>query len=199
MKWSTGAPDTLTVRARSADYRGSLNSRRDISYHDTTLEALVSAVAARNNLKPAVAEPFRGVKVSHIDQTQETDAKFITRLAELNGAVVAIKAGSLLFIKPGAAKTASGKPIPLMTIIRSDGDGHTFNIADRGAYTGVSASWLHTKDPKPKKVKVQRKTEMQYLRALQHPKAKRPARRCRKRRRLKKGIIWRAVMKTCLT
>ena len=38
-----------------------------------------------------------------------------------------------------------------MTIIRSDGDGHTFNIADRGAYTGVSASWLHTKDPKPKK------------------------------------------------
>ncbi|KQN65093.1 hypothetical protein ASE99_18760 [Serratia sp. Leaf51] len=48
-----GVPDTLTIRARSADYRGSLNSRRDNSYHDTTLEAVVSAVAARNNLKPA--------------------------------------------------------------------------------------------------------------------------------------------------
>ena len=32
-----GAPDTLTIRARSADFRGSLNSRREVSYHDTTL------------------------------------------------------------------------------------------------------------------------------------------------------------------
>ncbi|WP_228389007.1 contractile injection system protein, VgrG/Pvc8 family [Rahnella sp. RcJ3] len=177
----------LTIRARSADYRGSLNSRRDNSYHDTTLVAVVSAVAARNNLKPAVAGPFRGVKVSHIDQTQETDAKFITRLAELNGAVVAIKAGNLLFIKPGAAKTASGKPIPQMTIVRCDGDGHTFNIADRGAYTGVSASWLHTKDPKPKKVKVQRKPKVQYLRALQHPKAKKTSAKVQKTPEAKEG------------
>jgi len=182
-----GTPDTLTIRARSADYRGSLNSRRDNSYHDTTLEAVVSAVAARNNLKPAIAEPFRGVPVSHIDQTQETDAKFITRLAELNGAVVAIKAGNLLFIKPGAAKTASGRPIPQMTIVRSDGDGHTFNIADRGAYTGVSASWLHTKDPKPKKVKVQRKPKVQYLRALQHPKAKKNSAKVQKTPEAKEG------------
>ncbi|AZP43710.1 phage late control D family protein [Rahnella aquatilis] len=182
-----GTPDTLTIRARSADYRGSLNARRDNSYHDTTLEAVVSAVAARNNLKPAIAEPFRGVPVSHIDQTQETDAKFITRLAELNGAVVAIKAGNLLFIKPGAAKTASGKPIPQMAIVRSDGDGHTFNIADRGAYTGVLASWLHTKDPKPKKVKVQRKPKVQYLRALQHPKAKKVSTKAQKTPEAKEG------------
>ncbi|MGV8925237.1 MAG: phage late control D family protein [Ewingella sp.] len=167
-----GVPDTLTLRARSADYRGSLNSRRDNSYHATTLEAIVSAVALRNNLKPVLAQPFKGVAVSHIDQTQESDTKFITRLAELNGAVVAIKAGNMLFIKPGAAVTASGKPIAKITITRSDGDGHTFNIADRGAYTGVSASWLHTKDPKPKKVKLQRKPKFTQLRALQHPAAK---------------------------
>ena len=182
-----GAPDTLTLRARSADYRGSLNSRRDNSYHDTTLEAVVSAVAARNNLKPAIAEQFRGVPVSHIDQTQETDAKFITRLAELNGAVVAIKAGSLLFIKPGAAKTASGKPIPQMTLTRSDGDGHTFNIADRDAYTGVSATWLHTKEPKPKKVKVQRKKKEKHLRALQHPAAKKTTAKAQKAPEAKEG------------
>jgi len=182
-----GAPATLTIRARSADYRGSLNSRRDNSYHDTTLQAIVADVAARNNLKPAVAEPFRNVTVAHIDQTQETDAKFITRLAELYGGVVAIKAGNLLFIKPGAAVTASGKPIPKMTIVRSDGDGHTFNIADRGAYTGVSASWLHTKDPTPKKVKVQRKPKVQYLRALQHPNAKKTTAKVQKTPEAKEG------------
>ena len=70
--------------------------------------------------------------------------------------------------------TASGKPIPMMTIERSDGDRHQFAIADRNAYTGVTASWLHTKDPKPKKqkVKLQRKTKPKHMRALQHPKAK---------------------------
>jgi phage protein D len=170
-----GAPDALTIRARSADFRGSLNSRRDLSYHATTLGEVVKQVAERNKLTPMVAEGFADVAISHIDQTQEPDGKFITRLAELNGAVVSIKAGRLLFIKPGSGVTASGKRIPQMTISRGDGDGHTFSIADRDAYTGVSATWLHTKDPAQKKtkakVKLQRKPKFKQLRALQHPSA----------------------------
>jgi len=167
-----GAPDTMTIRARSADFRGSLNSRREVSYHDTTLGEIVTQIAARNNLKPMLADGFAGIAVAHIDQTQETDAKFLTRLATLYGAVAAVKAGRLLFIKPGNGVTASGKPIPQMTITRQDGDRHSFSIADRGAYTGVSASWLHTKDPKSKKVKVKRKPKKKHLRALEHPAAK---------------------------
>ncbi|MGT3288875.1 phage late control D family protein [Yersinia enterocolitica] len=170
-----GAPDTLTIRARSADFRGSLNARREVSYHETTLGKVVAQVAERNKLTAMLAEGLDDIAISHIDQTQETDAKFITRLASLNGAVAAVKAGRLLFIKPGSGVTASGKPIPQMTITRQDGDQHSFSIADRGAYTGVSASWLHTKDPKPakpKKVKLQRKPKFKQLRALEHPKAK---------------------------
>ncbi len=167
-----GAPDTMTIRARSADFRGSLNSRREVSYHDTSLGEIVAQIAGRNKLQPVLAEGFSTLAVQHIDQTQETDAKFLTRLATLFGAVAAIKAGKLLFIRPGSGVTISGKPIPQMTITRQDGDRHTFSIADRGAYTGVSASWLHTKDPKPKKVKVKRKPKIKHLRALEHPAAK---------------------------
>lgn len=167
-----GAPDTMTIRARSADFRGSLNSRREVSYHETTLGDIVTQIAGRNKLKPMLADGFAGIAVAHIDQTQETDAKFLTRLATLFGAVAAVKAGRLLFIRPGNGVTISGKPIPQMTITRKDGDRHTFSIADRGAYSGVSASWLHTKDPKPKKVKLQRKTKVRQLRALEHPAAK---------------------------
>ncbi|WP_411849016.1 phage late control D family protein [Yersinia ruckeri] len=170
-----GAPDTLTIRARSADFRGSLNARREVSYHETTLGKVVAQVAERNQLKAMLAKGLTDIAISHIDQTQETDAKFITRIASLHGAVAAVKAGRLLFIKPGSAVTASGQPIPQITITRQDGDQHNFSIADRGAYTGVSASWLHTKDPKPakpKKVKLQRKPKFKQLRALEHPKAK---------------------------
>lgn len=42
------------------------------------------------------------------------------------------------------------------------------------ADTGVTAKWLHTKDPKPQKqkVKLKRKKKEKHLRALEHPKAK---------------------------
>lgn len=167
-----GAPDTVTIRARSADFRGSLNSRREESWHDKTLGAIVEVIAARNKLTAAVAPELAKIPLPHIDQAQESDAKFLTRLADRNGGEVSIKAGKLLFLRPGNAVNASGKPIPQVTITRSDGDRHQFAIADRGAYTGVTAQWLHTKEPKPKKVKVKRKPKEQHLRALQHPKAK---------------------------
>ncbi len=167
-----GSPDTLTIRARSADFRGSLNTRRDESYHDTTLSHIVQKVAARNALKATLAAGLSTIKVSHIDQTQETDAAFLTRLASLNGAVAVVKNGSLLFMRPGNGTTVNGKPLPVFTLTRQDGDRHSFSIADRDAYTGVTASWLNTKQPKPQKVKLQRKPKEQHLRALQHPNAK---------------------------
>ncbi|WP_395490315.1 phage late control D family protein [Cedecea davisae] len=171
-----GAPDEVTIRARSADFRGSLNSRRETSYHDTTLGEIVATIAERNKLKPAVAYELQDIKIPHIDQAQESDAKFLTRLAERNGAEIMVKAGRLLMLKAGSGTTASGKAIPAITIKRSSGDRHSFAIADRGAYTGVTAKWLHTKDPKPEKqkqaVKVKRKPKERHLRALEHPKAK---------------------------
>lgn len=167
-----GAPDTVTIRARSADFRGTLNSRREESWHDKTLGEIVAAIATRNKLTSSVIQELAGIKIPHIDQSQESDAKFLTRLAERNGGEVSVKAGKLLFLKAGRGVTTSGKAIPQVTITRSDGDRHQFSIADRGAYTGVTAKWLHTKDPKPKKVKIKRKPKEQHLRALQHPKAK---------------------------
>ena len=179
-----GAPDTLTIRGRSADFRGSLNSRREQSWHDTTLGVIVETIAQRNKLTASIAEPLKAIAIPHIDQTQESDAAFLSRLAERNGASVSVKAGKLLFLKAGSAMTASGKPNPQMTVERGDGDRHQFAIADREAYTGVTAKWLHTKDPKPQKqkVKLKRKPKEQHLRALQHPKATKTSAKAKKKK-----------------
>lgn len=179
-----GAPDTLTIRGRSADFRGSLNSRREQSWHDTTLGVIVETIAQRNKLTASVADSLKAIAIPHIDQTQESDAAFLSRLAERNGASVSVKAGKLLFLKAGSAMTASGKPIPQMTVERGDGDRHQFAIADREAYTGVTAKWLHTKDPKPQKqkVKLKRKPREQHLRALQHPKAAKTSTKAKKKK-----------------
>ncbi len=91
-------------------------------------------IASRNRLEASVAPSLAGIKIPHIDQSQESDAKFLTRLAERNGGEVSVKMGKLLFLKAGQGVTASGKKIPQITITRSDGDRHHFAIADRGAY-----------------------------------------------------------------
>lgn len=171
-----GTPDTVTVRARSADFRGTLNSRREESWHDTTLGGVVEAIAARNKLGSSVAPELAKIPLPHVDQSQESDVKFLTRLAERNGGEVSVKAGKLLLLKAGRGVTASGKAIPQVTISRSDGDRHQFSIADRGAYTGVTAKWLHTKDPKPQaqQVKLRRKEKEKKSNTAAHPKAKTP-------------------------
>jgi len=67
----------------------------------------------------------------------------------------------LLFIRQGQGKTASGKALPVITITRRDGGSHRFSQADRGAYTGVIAHLLHTRELEKKettKVKRRRKT-----------------------------------------
>lgn len=115
-------------------------------------------IAGRHNLKMALGKDLTDKAIDHIDQTNESDASFLMRLARQYGAIASVKDGNLLFLRQGQGKTASGKALPVITLTRKDGDGHRFTLADRGAYTGVIASWLHTREPvKKEAVKVKRK------------------------------------------
>lgn len=140
----TGAPDQLTIRARSADLRGQLPGKRTQSWHDLTLGEIVATIAGRNSLEPVVATVLNGIRVGHIDQTEESDLNFLTRLGERFDAIAAIKAGRLLFTTTGEGLTASGQPMPAITLTRRDGDQHRYSVTDRDAYSGVKAYWNDT-------------------------------------------------------
>lgn len=152
-----GPPDRITVTARSADFREEFNVKREVSWHDVTVERVVSAIAKRYDLKAQISDILMGVEIDHADQTQESDMSFLTRMAEMLGAIATVKNGSLLFIVPGGGFTASGKPIPSIEITRNSGDRHRFRVADRDAYTGVRAYWLDLDFGKKKKVSVKRR------------------------------------------
>ena len=111
---------------------------------------VVKEIAARHNLKMALGKDLTDKALDHLDQTNESDASFLMKLARQYGAIASVKDGNLLFIRQGQGRTASGKPLPVITITRKAGDGHRFTLADRGAYTGVIASWLHTREPRKK-------------------------------------------------
>lgn len=153
----SGTPDKVTLRGRSADFRNTLNIKREKSYSKTTIGEIVKQFATRHKLDQAISPQMAAIAIDHIDQTNESDGSFLMRLARRVGAIAAVKYGRLLFIKQGQGVNASGKPLPAMTIVRADGDEHQFTLADREAYTGVSASWLDTKAARPQTVKVKRK------------------------------------------
>ena len=150
----SGPPDRLEITARSADFRDEFNVKREVSWHDVTVERIVSAIARRYKLTSVISEQLMNAEIDHADQTQESDMSFLTRMADLLGAIATIKNGCLLFILPGGGVSAKGKALPEFAITRSSGDRHSFRIADRDAYTGVQAYWLDLEFGKKKKVTV---------------------------------------------
>lgn len=147
-----GAPDTLTIRARSADMRQGLPGKRTQSWDDLTLRDILGTIAARHDLTPRVADEFAGIRITHIDQTDESDMHFLSRLAERFDAVATVKAGNLLFIAAGQATTAGGLEIPPIRLHRQAGDTHRYSVTDRDAYTGVKAHWNDTAEAERQEV-----------------------------------------------
>lgn len=135
----TGAPDVLTIRARSADLRAGISTQRERSWHDVTLDEIVRTVAEECGLDACIADPLSGQRIDHVDQTNETSANLLTRLAQQFDAIASVKNGRLVFMPMGGGRSASGKPLPGIVIRRESGDQHRFAIADRETYTGVKA------------------------------------------------------------
>lgn len=140
----SGSPDQLTLRARSADMRQDLPGKRSQSWDGVTVRDIITAIAERHDLEPVVGQQLAGIRVNHLDQTEESDLHFLTRLAERYDAVATIKAGRLLFITAGQATTASGLEIPPIQLHRRIGDQHRYVVTDRDAFTGVRAHWNDT-------------------------------------------------------
>lgn len=141
-----GAPDIMTIRARSADLRSGLTTQRERSFHGKTVGDIVRTIAAENDadgkpLEPVISARLDTLVIDHIDQTNESSVNLLTRMAGMFDAIATVKNGRLMFIHAGGGVTASGKPLPTVTITRQSGDRHHFSITDRGIYTHVKATW----------------------------------------------------------
>lgn len=162
----TGAPDQLHIRARSANLRDSLPGKRTYSWHGITLGDIIDIIAGRHDLKPAIADQLASTFIDHIDQTDESDLNFLTRLGHRFDAIAAIKSGRLLFTPAGVARTVSGQAIPGVVFTRADGDSHRYQVTDRDSYTGVVAHWRDLKGAKKQTVVAGSKDQPKTLREV---------------------------------
>ncbi|MCT8534090.1 phage late control D family protein [Glaesserella parasuis] len=159
----SGAPDCVTIRARSADLRGSLMNRHERSFHKTTLGKIVQQIADENQLQAMVGDEYKNLEIKHIDQTDESSISFLTRLAEEHDAIATVKNGRLLFIKSGKSTTASGQKLPEFILTRQDGDSHRFAIAEGDNYKAVKAYWHDTTTGKRGEVIIDENTEVKKV------------------------------------
>tara|TARA_E500000318_G_scaffold99476_1_gene101555 strand:+ start:8074 stop:9048 length:975 start_codon:yes stop_codon:yes gene_type:complete len=138
----SGPPDRITVSGCSADFQGPFKIQREESYSGKTLGEILTTIAKRYDLIPAIEDGLAGIQIEHIDQTNESDPNFLTRLGKDYDAIATVKAGRLLFTPVGFDKTISGILLPTASISRGDEVSHRFQIADReGSFTGVRAKW----------------------------------------------------------
>lgn len=144
----SGPPDQITIRARAADFTSVIRNRRDKSWKDTTLGAVLRDVAGRNGLTARIAPALASIALKSVTQSRESDIAFLRRLGRENDAVATIKDKNLIFAAKGAGQTSTGKALPTLAIRRDHGGTHNWQRQKRDGQAGVTASWHDKKSAK---------------------------------------------------
>lgn len=149
---ASGSPDRLSITARAADLAEALAEQVEKSWHKQTLYQIIETIAKKHKYEYIIHKDYQNQKIEHIDQTNESDASFMSRLAEQYDAIATIKNGKLLFIPAGESQTASGQPIQPTTITRASGDSHSFTYSSSNSYQAVRAYYTDKKTGQKKEV-----------------------------------------------
>jgi phage protein D len=118
-----GPPDQMTitgtasVNGETTSGKTALTDQKKRSWPSgTTISALVQKIAGEHGLKPAVSESLAKVALSHIDQIDESDINLLSRIARDHDAIAKPGNGRLIMAKRGESLTASGAPMPVLSI-----------------------------------------------------------------------------------
>jgi len=129
-----GPPDTLVIRGKASDMRGSGKTVRSGSWENVPLQQIVRDVAARNGWQPVC--PVQ-TKVPRVDQLNESDYNFITRLAKQYDCTAKLADGKLLVMPRQGGQTASGRNLSPVVLRRADLSRYQFRLGDRNTQKAV--------------------------------------------------------------
>lgn len=95
---------------------GPFRSPKTRSWEETTLGALVSAIATEHRYQAKIDPELGAIAAPHLDQTAESDMALLTRLAAKHDAVAKPVAGFLVLARQGAAKTITGQTLTTLRL-----------------------------------------------------------------------------------
>ncbi|UVL18175.1 phage late control D family protein [Pseudomonas sp. B21-023] len=130
----SGPPDTLVIRGKASDLRGSGKTIRSGSWENTTLQRIVAEIGARNGWQAVCPV---AVQVPRVDQYSESDFNFVTRLARQHDCTAKLANGQLLVLPRQGGHSASGKPLDVVGITRNQVSQWQFRLADKSIHKAV--------------------------------------------------------------
>lgn len=136
-----GPPKTLLIKAHATNLRISLKAKVSKEWHQITLENLVREIAHKHGYGYKVAEEFKNVLITHINQTEESDISLLTKIAIEREAMVKLAGGYILFISKNMAKSATGKALGTTTIRPQDTINWKVHFTVRDKYNSVVVKW----------------------------------------------------------
>ena len=113
-------PSTMTVRGKASDSSPEFKAAKTRSWHQQTIGQIVTQIAGEHGQRLRFIATFTDRLIEHIDQENESDAHFMTRLGKLYGAVAKPADGRLLFIPEGAGISTSGQALSAAIIDKSE-------------------------------------------------------------------------------
>lgn len=131
----SGPPDTIVIRGKAGDMRGSGKTVRSGSWEDVPLSKIVADVAARNVWTPVCNV---STNVPRADQLSESDFNFITRIAKQHDCTAKVADGKLIVMTRDGGTSASGKIFGAVTITRQDVSRWQFRLGDRNTHKAVA-------------------------------------------------------------
>ncbi|MES2339578.1 MAG: phage late control D family protein [Pseudomonadota bacterium] len=144
VEWG-GPPDTVTIRARSADLTAGFRTRRETSHRDTTLGTIARDIAKRQKLEPRIAAALESIPVPVLAQHQQSDMALLRQLGRRHDAVATVKDGKLILAPIGRAASAGGVALPALQLLPIHVSDYRYSEEERSADAGVEARW-HDQD-----------------------------------------------------
>ncbi|WP_273794634.1 phage late control D family protein [Brucella intermedia] len=127
----TSPPRIIIVTGRAAAMAKSFRAARTQSYHQKTIGEIGKEIAERNGYEFVADTELSEIVIRHIDQHNESDMSFATRLAEEHDAVAKPVDGKLVFSKRGTGKSVNGKQLAEIKIKETDCEQWQFKYSAR--------------------------------------------------------------------
>lgn len=137
----TVGPDTMSIKAKSADMRAAIKSAKTRAWQDVTVADIVAKIAGEHGLAKQISDSLKSVHYTYLAQTSESDLNFLTRIARDLDATCKPAGGALVFVKTGEGKAADGSALPVFTVHRSQMASASWQLTGRGKYGRVVAEW----------------------------------------------------------
>ena len=142
-EWNLSGPlRTLRVSAKAAELTSRIRAAKTRAFDGKALGAIVNQIAADHGLTAQVDSELASIQIAHIDQANESDLGFLSRLAKRNGGTFKLSDGKVMMAKKGGANLPSGTAKTAIALTPDMVGSWSFTQGKRGEYKTVSASYM---------------------------------------------------------